>query len=77
MNSEFEHSPDRLKQTDGVVREILTIGIPYEPERLRVMIIILGHTSCIQDSRMRFAIWRLRQDLIQIAASQHSIDRHR
>ena len=76
VDSEFEHSLDRLKQIDGVVKEILTTGIPYEPERLKVMIIILGHTSCIQDNRMRFAIWRLRQDLILIAACQNSINRN-
>lgn len=76
VDSEFKQSPDRLQQIDGVVKEILTIGIPYEPERLRVMIIILGHSSCIQDSRIRFAIWRLHQDLIQIAACQDSIDRN-
>ena len=76
VNSEFERSPDRLEQIDGVVREILSTGIPYEPERLRVMIIILGHSPCIQDSRIRFAIWRLHQDLIHIAACQNSIDRN-
>ena len=72
VNSEFERSPEQLRQIDGVVREILNTGIPYELERLEIMIIILSHVSCIEDNRMRFAIWRLRQDLIHIAAIYRS-----
>ena len=72
MNSEFERSPEQLEQIDGVVREILDTGIPYELERLEVMIVILSHVSCIEDNRMLIAVWRLRQDLIHIAAIYRS-----
>ena len=67
VDSELEKSPDNLKQIDGVIREILTTGIPESPERLRVMIVILDKTSCLQSNRLRFTLWRLREDLIQIA----------
>ena len=73
MDSEFEKSPN-LKQIDRVIREILTTGIPESPERLRVMIVILGETSCLQSNRLRFTLLRLRQDLIQIAAIYHDED---
>ena len=46
-------------QPFGVIREILTTGIPESPEQLKIMIVILSKTSCIQDNRMRFNIWRL------------------
>ena len=72
VNSEFGQSSEQLRQIDGVVREILHTGIPYELERLEIMIIILSHVSCIEDNRMRFAVLRLRQDLIHIAAIYRS-----
>ena len=72
MNPEFEKSPEQLEQIDVVVREILNTGIPYELERLEIMIIILSHASCIEDNRMRLAVLRLRQDLIHIAAIYRS-----
>ena len=72
VNPEFEKSPEKLEQIDVVVREILNTGIPYELERLKVMIVILSHVSCIEDNRMRFAVLRLRQDLIHIAAIYRS-----
>ena len=71
VNSEFKQSPEQLR-IDGVVKEILNTGIPYELERLEIMIVILSHVSCIEDNRMRFAVLRLRQDLIHIAAIYRS-----
>ena len=53
-------------QIDDVIWEILTIGIPEDSERLKIMIVILDEYSKIEDKRMRLAIWRLRRDLIQI-----------
>ena len=53
-------------QIDDVIWEILTIGIPEDSEKLKMMIVILGEYSKIEDKRMRLAIWRLRRDLIQI-----------
>ena len=72
MNPEFEKSPEQLRQIDGVVREILNTGIPYEPERLEIMIVILSRVSCIEENRMRCAVLRLREDLIHIAAIYRS-----
>ena len=72
MNPEFEQSSEQLEQIDEVVREIIDTGIPYELERLETMIIILSHVSCIENNRMRFAVLRLRQDLIHIAAVYRS-----
>ena len=68
MDSELERSQEQLKQIDGVIWEILTTGIPESPERLQIMIVILSKTSCIQDARVRFNVWRLRQILIQIVS---------
>ena len=72
VNPEFEKSPEKLKQIDGVVREILKTGIPCELKQLEVMIVILSDVSCIEDNRMLIAVWRLRQDLIHIAAIYRS-----
>ena len=73
---DFDHTQpsDNLKHIDEVIREILATGIPESPQRLQVMIVILGETSCIQDNRIRFAVWCLQQDLIQIAAIYQSCE---
>ena len=68
MNSELERSRLQLKQINEVIQEILDTGIPEEPEQLAFMIVILSQDSCIQEPRLRYAVWRLRQDLIYIAA---------
>ena len=68
MDSELKRSRLQLKQINEVIQEILDAGIPDEPEQLAIMIVILSHDSCIQEPRMRYAVWRLRQDLIYIAA---------
>lgn len=53
-------------QIDDVIREIVTLGIPEDAERLKMMIVILGKYSQIEDNRVRLTIWRLRQNLMQI-----------
>lgn len=53
-------------QIDDVIREILTLGIPEDSEKLKMMIAILGKCSQIEDNRVRLAIWRLQQNLKQI-----------
>ena len=53
-------------QIDDVIWEILTIGIPEDSERLKIMIVILDEYPKIEDKRMRLAIWRLRRNLMHI-----------
>ena len=53
-------------QIDEVIWEILTLGIPKDLERLKIMIVVLDKYSQIENSRLRSAIWQLQQDLIQI-----------
>ena len=75
MDLEFERSreqQEQQEQIDEVIREILDTGIPEDLQRLRTMIIILGRSSCIRNSRMNFAIWRLREDLIRIVTVYQS-----
>lgn len=55
------------QQINQVVQEILTQGIPEEPERIAAMIIVLREIVNLKNARMRFAVSQLQQDLLQIA----------
>ena len=55
------------QQINQVVQEILTQGIPEEPERIAAMIIVLREIANLKNARMRFAVSQLQQDLLQIA----------
>lgn len=55
------------KQVNRVIQEILTKGIPQEPERIAAMLVVLRQVANLRNERMRFAVCQLQQDLIQIA----------
>ena len=55
------------EQIDRVIQEILTRGIPQEPERIAAMLIVLRQVANLRNERMRFAVCQLQQDLVQIA----------
>ena len=55
------------EQIDRVIQEILTQGIPQEPDRIAAMLIVLRHVINIRNVRMRFAVCQLQQDIVQIA----------
>ncbi len=55
------------EQVNLVIQEILTKGIPQEPERIAAMLVVLRQVADLRNERMRFAVWQLQQDLIQIA----------
>ena len=55
------------EQVNLVIQEILTKGLPQEPERIAAMLVVLRQLADLRNERMRFAVWQLQQDLIQIA----------
>ena len=55
------------EQIDRVIQDILTKGIPQEPERIAAMLVVLRQVAELRNERMRFAIYQLQQDLVQIA----------
>lgn len=55
------------EQIDRAIQEILTKGIPQEPERIAAMLVVLRQVANIQNAQMRFAVCQLQQDLVQIA----------
>ena len=55
------------EQIDRVIQEILTQGIPQEPERIAAMLVVLRQVANLRNERMKFAIYQLQQDLVQIA----------
>ena len=66
------------EQIDIVIQEILTRGIPQEPERIAAMLIVLRQVANIRNPHMSFAVCQLQQDLVQIAKiyrdHRHSAD---
>ena len=55
------------EQIDRVIQEILTQGIPQEPEHIAAMLVVLRQVANLRNERMKFAIYQLQQDLVQIA----------
>lgn len=55
------------QQVNQVIQEILTKGIPKEPEQIANMIVVLREIASLRNARMRFAVCQLQQDLLQIA----------
>ena len=55
------------EQIDRVIQEILTKGIPQEPERIAAMLVVLRHVADLKNEQMKFAVYQLQQDLVQIA----------
>ena len=55
------------EQVDRVIQEILTQGIPQEPEHIAAMLVVLRQVANLRNERMKFAIYQLQQDLVQIA----------
>ena len=66
------------EQIDLVIREILTKGMPQDPERIAAMLVVLRQVANIKNPKMRFAVYQLQQDLVQIAKiyqdHRHSIE---
>lgn len=55
------------EQIDRAIQEILTKGIPQEPERIAAMLVVLRHVANLRNEQMKFAIYQLQQDLVRIA----------
>ena len=69
------------QEIDRVIQEILTKGIPQEPERIAAMLVVLRQVANIRNAQMRFAVCQLQQNLVQIAKiyrdHRHSVDSDR
>ena len=55
------------EQIDRVIQEILTKEIPQEPEHIAAMLVVLRQVADLRNERMKYAIYQLQQDLVQIA----------